>query len=60
MTDVDPFRHHPELRGKVMSAADSFFRNLELDLIDIRAAEAGENPMFGIKNFGNTSPLSKL
>lgn len=41
MTDVDPFRHHPELRGKIRPAADSFFRDMDLALIDARAAEAG-------------------
>lgn len=41
MTGVDPFRHHPELRGKIRPAADSFFRDMDLDLIDARAAEAG-------------------
>ena len=41
MTDVDPFRHHPELRGKIRPAAESFFRDMDLDLIDARAAELG-------------------
>lgn len=41
MTDADPFRHHPELRGKIRPAAESFFRDMDLDLIDARAAKAG-------------------
>ncbi len=41
MTDRDPFRHHPELRKKIKPAADSFFRELDLSILDARVAEAG-------------------
>jgi cation transport protein ChaC len=41
LTDSDPYRHHPELRGKIKPAAQSFFRDLDLGLIDARAAEVG-------------------
>lgn len=41
MTDCDPFRHHPELRGRIKPAAESYFRDLDLGVIDARAAEAG-------------------
>lgn len=41
MTDSDPFRHHPELRGKIKPAAESFFRDLDLSVIDARTAESG-------------------
>lgn len=37
----DPFRHHPGLRGKITPADQSFFRDMDLDLVDARAAEAG-------------------
>lgn len=41
MADLDPFRHHPELRGQIKPASESFFRDLDLDAIDARAAEVG-------------------
>jgi cation transport protein ChaC len=41
LTESDPFRHHPELRGMIKPAAQSFFRDLDLSVIDARAAEAG-------------------
>lgn len=37
----DPFRHHPELRGKVKPAAESFFRDLDMSAIDAHAAKSG-------------------
>lgn len=44
MNEPDPYRHHPELRGQIKPAADSFFRDLDLDMIDARAAEVGHSP----------------
>lgn len=41
MPDPDPYRHHPELRGRIRPAAESFFRDLDLDALDARLAEAG-------------------
>jgi len=41
LPNSDPYRHHPELRGKIKLASESFFRELDLDLIDTKAAEAG-------------------
>lgn len=41
MTDSDPYRHHPDLRGKIKPAGQSFFRELDLSVIDARAAESG-------------------
>ena len=41
MTDLDPFYLHPELRGKIKPAAESFFRDLNLKDIDAHAAKAG-------------------
>lgn len=41
MTNRDAFRHHPELRGKIKPAAESFFRDLDLGVIDAHAAKAG-------------------
>ena len=38
---TDPFRHHPELRGKIKPAAESFFRDMDLKAIDARVAELG-------------------
>ncbi|MDF1727328.1 MAG: gamma-glutamylcyclotransferase [Sulfitobacter sp.] len=41
MTSDDPFRHHPELRDMIKPAAASFFREMDLDEVDRRAAENG-------------------
>lgn len=41
MTTDDPFVHHPELRGRIRPAAESFFRDLDLAQIDAHAAQAG-------------------
>ncbi len=41
MSEIDPFRHHPELRGSIKPASDSFFRDLDLGIMDARAAEVG-------------------
>lgn len=41
MREIDPFRHHPVLSGKIKPASDSFFRNLDLADIDARVADAG-------------------
>ena len=41
MSKSDPFLHHPELRGQIRPASESYFRDLELELLDRRAAEAG-------------------
>ena len=38
----DPFRHHPELRGKIRPAAQSFFRDLDLAALDARVIAAGQ------------------
>lgn len=42
MTHPDPFHFHPELRAQIKPARDSFFRNLDLEIIDRRAIEAGQ------------------
>ena len=41
MAETDPYRHHPELRGRIRPAAESFFRDLDIDMLDISMAEAG-------------------
>lgn len=41
MNSRDPFRHHPELRGTIKPAAESFFRNIEMSALDAHAAQAG-------------------
>ncbi|MEM7226950.1 MAG: gamma-glutamylcyclotransferase [Pseudomonadota bacterium] len=41
MADPDPFRHHPELRGQIKPASGSFFRDLDLEAVDAKAAAAG-------------------
>ena len=41
MTENDPYRHHPELRRKIKPAVESFFRDLDISVVDARAAEAG-------------------
>jgi len=41
LTDRDPFRFHPELRGKIKPAAESFFRNLDINVIDAHGVKAG-------------------
>ncbi len=41
MNTADPFRHHPHLRDKIRPASESFFRDMNMDEIDARAAEAG-------------------
>ena len=38
---MDPYFHHPELRGRIRPAADSFFRELDLNAMDARMAEMG-------------------
>ena len=38
---MDPYVHHPELRGRLRPAADSFFRDLDLAAMDARMAEMG-------------------
>ena len=32
MSDQDPFRHHPELRGKIRPASECFFRDVDLGI----------------------------
>ncbi len=44
MRQSNPFRHHPELRGQIKPAAQSFFRELDLAEIDAKAAENGRAP----------------
>jgi glutathione-specific gamma-glutamylcyclotransferase len=41
LTEIDPYRLHPELRGKIKPAAASFFRDLDLGEIDAHVAKAG-------------------
>lgn len=41
MPEDDPFRHHPQLRGKIKPAEESFFRDMDLRVIDELAAKAG-------------------
>ncbi len=41
LSDKDPFRHHPELRGEIRPASESFFRDLDLEDVDARVAAAG-------------------
>ncbi len=41
MSPNDPYRHHPGLRGKIRPAAESFFRDLDLEEFDRRIAENG-------------------
>ncbi len=41
MIDPDPFLHHPKLRGRIKPASESFFRVLDLDVLDARMAEVG-------------------
>ncbi|MDG4650180.1 gamma-glutamylcyclotransferase [Roseibacterium sp. SDUM158017] len=41
MSNRDAFRHHPELRGKIKPAAESFFRDLDISILDAHAAKAG-------------------
>ena len=38
---MDPYHHHPELRGKIKPAHESFFRDLDLGDIDAHAAKMG-------------------
>lgn len=42
MSDNDAYHLHPELRGKIKPPGESFFRDLDLSVIDAHAAEAGE------------------
>ncbi|OUS05340.1 hypothetical protein A9Q96_12020 [Rhodobacterales bacterium 52_120_T64] len=42
MTDTDPFHLHPELRSVIKPAAESFFRDFDLSVLDARAAEDGD------------------
>jgi len=44
MTGQDPYRHHPELRDRIKPAAQSFFRDLDLEALDARIAETGRGP----------------
>lgn len=41
MTDRDAYHLHPELRKKIKPATESFFRDLDLRIIDTYAANAG-------------------
>jgi len=41
MASIDPYRHHPELRGMIKPAAESFFRDLDLAVIEAHFAKAG-------------------
>ena len=41
MTARDAYHLHPELRGKITPAAESFFRDLDLGVIDAHAVKAG-------------------
>ncbi|SMX40492.1 gamma-glutamylcyclotransferase [Maliponia aquimaris] len=41
MTQKDAYHLHPELRGKIRPAAESFFRDLDLAAIDAHGARAG-------------------
>ena len=41
MPDPDPFRHHPELRGKIRPASECFFRDVDLAALDAQLLEAG-------------------
>ncbi|MCC0074562.1 MAG: gamma-glutamylcyclotransferase [Rhodobacter sp.] len=41
MTQPDPFRHQPALRGKILPAAQSVFRDLDLAQMDARMVAAG-------------------
>jgi len=41
MTVQDPYHFHPELRGKIKPAAESFFRDLDLKAMDVRVQAAG-------------------
>jgi cation transport protein ChaC len=41
MAISDPFHHHPELRNKIKPAATSFFRDMDISVIDAHAAQAG-------------------
>ena len=41
MTERDAYHLHPDLRGKIKPAADSFFRDLDLGVIDAHGVEAG-------------------
>ncbi|MEC9343767.1 MAG: gamma-glutamylcyclotransferase [Pseudomonadota bacterium] len=41
MTDVDPYRHHEELRGRIRPASESYFRDLDLAEFDARVIKAG-------------------
>lgn len=38
----DPYQHHPELRGQILPAAESFFRNIDLAEIDRRVIADGQ------------------
>ncbi|MEO1000061.1 MAG: gamma-glutamylcyclotransferase [Pseudomonadota bacterium] len=44
MSAADPYHHHPELRGRIKPAADSYFRDLDLAAIDARSAAMGRPP----------------
>ena len=41
LADRDAYHLHPELRGKIKPAAESFFRDLDLNVIDAHGAKAG-------------------
>lgn len=41
MTDRDAYHLHPELCGKIKPAAESFFRDLDLGVIDAHGVKAG-------------------
>ena len=39
--DHDPFRHHPELRQKIVDPLDSSFRSMDIALLDEKMSAAG-------------------
>ncbi|OSQ43380.1 gamma-glutamylcyclotransferase [Marivita geojedonensis] len=41
MSKQDAYHHHPELRGKIKPASDSFFRDLDIGAVDDHGAKAG-------------------
>ena len=44
MSTTDPYHLHPELRGKIKPAGESFFRDLDLAAVDAHGAQAGFPP----------------
>ncbi|WP_133176003.1 hypothetical protein [Yoonia sediminilitoris] len=41
MAERDAYHLHPELRGKIKPAVESFFRDVDLGDIDAQVAKAG-------------------